>query len=64
MEHVRIARSYAARMRTALARLKPDASCWSLASRAAELIGDLKMRHVESQKAFDRRVNKQIKRLL
>lgn len=64
MEHVRIARSYAARMRTALARLKPDASCWSLASRAAKLIGDLKMRHVESQGAFDRRVNKQIKRLL
>lgn len=64
MEHVRIARSYAGRMRTALLRLKPDASCWSLTSRAEDLIGDLKKRHVESQKAFDRRVNKQIKRLL
>jgi predicted secreted Zn-dependent protease len=64
MEHVRIARSYAGRMRSALLRLKPDASCWSLSSRAEELIGNLKKRHVESQKAFDRRVNKQIKRLL
>lgn len=64
MEHVRIARSYAGRMRTALLRLKPDTSCWSLRSRAEDLIGDLKKRHIESQKAFDRRVNKQIRRLL
>jgi predicted secreted Zn-dependent protease len=64
MEHVRIARSYAGRMRTGLARLKADASCWSLSSRAEDLIRNLKTRHVESQKAFDRRVNKQIRRLL
>ncbi len=64
MEHVRIARHYARRMRTELLRLKADASCWSLASRAEDLIRDMKKRHVESQKAFDRRVRKQIKRLL
>jgi predicted secreted Zn-dependent protease len=51
-------------MRTGLARLKADASCWSLSSRAEDLIRNLKTRHVESQKAFDRRVNKQIRRLL
>lgn len=64
MEHVRIARHYARRMRSELLRLKADSSCWSLSSRAEDLIRDLKKRHIESQKAFDRRVNKQIKRLL
>lgn len=64
MEHVRIAGHYARRMRSELLRLKADSSCWSLSSRAEDLIRDLKKRHVESQKAFDRRVNKQIKRLL
>lgn len=64
MEHVRIARHYARRMRSELLRLKADTSCWSLSSQAEDLIRDLKKRHVESQKAFDRRVNKQIRRLL
>lgn len=64
MEHVRIAGHYARLMRSELLRLKADSSCWSLSSRAEDLIRDLKKRHVESQKAFDRRVGKQIRRLL
>lgn len=64
MEHVRIARHYARRMRSELLRLKADPSCWLLSSQAEDLIRGLKKRHVESQTAFDRRVNKQIRRLL
>jgi predicted secreted Zn-dependent protease len=64
LQHVAIAKRYTALMTAGLKKLKPEASCWSLRSKAAELIAALKKRHLAAQRGFDRRSRMQIRRLL
>ncbi|MEX0954211.1 MAG: DUF922 domain-containing protein [Rhizobiaceae bacterium] len=64
LQHVKIAESYARRISRDLLRLKPEKDCWVLRREAYDLIKRIKREHIGSQKAFDRRTFKQIKRLL
>jgi predicted secreted Zn-dependent protease len=64
LQHVKIAESYARRISRDLLKLKPEKNCWALRRAANELIKHIKRQHIASQKAFDRRTFKQIKRLL
>lgn len=64
MQHVKIAERYARIMTRDLKKLKPEKNCWALRRTARDLIRKIKKQHVGSQKAFDRRTFKQIKRLL
>jgi predicted secreted Zn-dependent protease len=64
LQHVKIAERYARTMSRELLKLKPQENCWTLRRNASELIKKIKRQHIDSQKAFDRRTFKQIKRLL
>lgn len=64
LQHVKIAERYARAMSAELRRLKPEKDCWALRGKANDLIRKVKAQHLASQKAFDRRTFKQIKRLL
>jgi predicted secreted Zn-dependent protease len=64
LQHVKIAERYARRISRDLLGLKPEKDCWALRRAAYDLIKRIKREHIGSQKAFDRRTFKQIKRLL
>jgi predicted secreted Zn-dependent protease len=64
LQHVKIAERYARTISRELLKLKPEENCWALRRKAADLIKRIKRQHIDSQKAFDRRTFKQIKRLL
>lgn len=64
LQHVKIAERYAREMSRTLLKLKPEKDCWALRRKATASIGKIKRQHLASQKAFDRRTFKQIKRLL
>ena len=64
LQHVKIAEGYARRISRDLLKLKPEKNCWALRRDAHDLITRIKREHIASQKAFDRRTFKQIKRLL
>ena len=62
--HVKIAERYARLMERRLKKLKADKSCWTVRARAGEVLADLKKRHIQAQKRFDRKSYRQISRLL
>ena len=64
LQHVKIAERYARKISRHLRKLKPAKNCWDLRRSAHDLIKRAKRQHIESQKAFDRRTLKQIRRLL
>ncbi|MCB1452102.1 MAG: DUF922 domain-containing protein, partial [Rhizobiaceae bacterium] len=64
LQHVKIAERYARKISSDLKKLKPEKSCWTMRSKAHDLIKVIKKQHINAQRAFDRRTLKQIKRLL
>lgn len=64
MHHVKIAKRYAKLMQQRLRKLPREKSCWTLRSRAREVIRKLKRQHIAAHKRFDNRTRKQIRRLL
>lgn len=63
-QHVKIAKRHARRMAQALSRMRAEDNCWILRRKANELIARHKKDHLGSQRAFDNRTRKGIKRLL
>ena len=64
MTHVRIARTYAAKMRRAIAGMKSDKGCNDLRSRIRKRIEQLKAEHLRAHRHFDKREQRRLKRLL
>lgn len=64
MTHVRIAKDYAAKMRTSIAALHSRDSCRDLAGRIRNRITDIKAQHLRAQKRFDQREQPRLKALL
>jgi len=64
MAHVRIAKSYATRMRKSIATLHSKTSCNELARRIKQRIIRIKAQHLRAQKRFDARDNRRLKTLL
>lgn len=62
--HARIARDYARRMKTTLRKVSSSRGCAEVRSKAQRRIKDLKRRHLDAQKAFDRREKKRVKHLI
>ncbi len=64
MDHVKIAERYARKMSRDLARLKPAEDCWKLGAKARDLLKQINAQHMASQRAYDNRTRRQLKRLL
>ncbi|MEM5473370.1 DUF922 domain-containing protein [Hoeflea sp. AS60] len=64
MTHIRIARDYAAKMRSSIAALTSSTSCNELAGRIRNSVIQIKAQHLRAQKRFDAREQTRLNRLL